>query len=78
MRVRTLVASLVLVACAFGLGRAAEQRPVADFHLVVAFDTSTREVSLECTAGCVWKTLTFGCQKDGACESSIDEYGMTE
>jgi hypothetical protein len=78
MRIRVLVTSLILAACAAGIGYAAEQREVADFRMVVAFDPANNEVVLKCTAGCAWTDLKFSCSKGGECSSPVDEYGMAE
>ncbi len=78
MRMRVLVASLIVAACVVGIVRAAGQPELADFRIVVAFDQATNQVVLKCTAGCAWEDLTFGCSADGSCSSPIDEYGMTD
>ena len=78
MRMRVLATSLIVAVCALGIGRAAEDREVADFRIVVAFDRAQEEIVLKCTAGCAWTDLKFGCSEPKGCSSPIDEYGMTD
>jgi hypothetical protein len=78
MRMRVLVTCLIIAVCAFGIGRAAEQRSLANFRVVVAFDQVTNEIALVCTEGCAWTNVRFSCGTNGECESPIDEYGMAE
>lgn len=78
MRTRVLLVSVMAAVCLVGIGRAAEQRELADFRMVVAFDPAANEVVLKCTAGCAWTDLKFGCSEGGGCSSPIDEYGMTD
>ena len=76
MNVRILIGSLVLASLA--VGRAAEQRPLADFRVVVAVDPQKNEVVMKCMAGCAWTDLTFSCRENEVCSSSVDEYGMAD
>lgn len=78
MRTRLLIGSLVVAICAIGIGRAAEHPEQANFRIIVAFDGTKKEVALNCTAGCAWTDLTFGCAEDEGCSSAIDAGGMTD
>jgi hypothetical protein len=78
MRARILIGSLIVAACSFGIGRAAEQQRLADFRIVASFDAEQNTVALKCTTGCAWTDLTFSCRAGERCSSPVDEYGMTE
>ena len=77
MNVRILIGSLVFASLTVGLGRAAEQRPLANFKITVAVNPQKNEVALKCREGCAWTDLTFSCKENEECSSPIDEYGMT-
>ena len=47
MNVRILIGSLMLASLAVGLGRAAEQRPLANFKISVAVNPQKNEVALK-------------------------------
>jgi hypothetical protein len=78
MRAHILIGSLMIAACAIGIGRAAEQKELPDFRIVVSFDRTKNEVELKCTAGCAWTELTFGCDEQKQCSSAIDAGGTTD
>jgi hypothetical protein len=78
MNTRALAIFLALFLVAIGLSRAAEQREVADFRIVVAVDQSRHGVVLKCTSGCAWTDLSFSCQENRKCSSPVDEYGMAD
>lgn len=78
MRMRIVIGSLLLAACAMGIGLAADQREQSSFHIVVTFDGTKNEVVLKCTAGCAWTELKFGCGEQEQCSSAIDSGGTTD
>ncbi len=78
MRMHILIGSLMLAACAIGIGRAAEEKEPSDFRIVVSFDRTKNEVALKCTAGCAWTELTFGCEEEQQCSSAIDAGGIAD
>ena len=78
MRMRIVIGSLLLAACAMGIGRAADQREQSNFRIVVTFDGTKNEVSLKCTAGCAWTELKFDCGGKEQCSSAIDSSGTTD
>ena len=54
---------------------ASTPKDVADFSIQVSVDRQKNVVSFICEKGCAWETLSFGCESDGECRSSIDGYG---
>ena len=61
---------------AVGQQQATPQRQgSAEFKITLTVNRSENSVSMKCTEGCVWRSLSFGCKPDGPECGSFDERG---
>lgn len=67
-----MVTTLIIVAANI---YASTPKDVADFSIQVSVDKQKNVVSFVCEKGCAWETLSFECESDEECKSSIDGYG---
>jgi len=68
-----MVTALILFAANI---HASTPKDVADFSIQVSVDRQENVVSFVCEKGCAWRTLSFGCESDEECKTSVDGYGM--
>jgi hypothetical protein len=49
---------------------------VAEFEIELVVDRADNVVRMKCIEGCMWETLSFGCDSSGPdCAGSFDESG---
>jgi hypothetical protein len=66
-----LILAIVLAAWQFGQAQA----PLADFKITV--EAGADGVKLECSKGCAWTKLSFGCDGKQQCKAPVDQTGVS-
>jgi hypothetical protein len=68
------VAVATLVALLASSSAPADNPTMVQFRIEVRTDPDG--LSLKCTSGCAWKTLTVGCTSNEPCTFVLDQNGM--